>query len=76
MEAAVVSTSRYFVSRDGSVWKVTKETHVLGRYGTKQHAADAARAMARADLPSHVLIQGFDGRYQLEWSYEPLPPRG
>ncbi len=71
--------SRYLVSSDGDAWKVVEEGGSrLRRHALKRLAILAAIDLAQANPPSQVLVQGRDGRFQVEWTYglDPYPSPG
>ncbi|MEX0984907.1 MAG: DUF2188 domain-containing protein [Actinomycetota bacterium] len=71
--------TRYLVSPDEDAWKVAEEGgRRFTRHALKRLAIRAAIDLAQTNPPSQVLIQGRDGRFQVEWTYglDPYPPPG
>jgi hypothetical protein len=62
----------------GGNWKVTHGGSTLDTHANKADAIASARAWAKANPPSQVLVQKQDGTWQVEWTYgdDPFPPRG
>jgi hypothetical protein len=73
-----MARNKFYVSPEGTNWKVTFEQQVLSRHATKETALEAARTVAHANQPSQVLVQKQDGTFQTEWTYgdDPYPPKG
>ena len=67
--------SFYVLSHENS-WAVRLNDGIIGRFGSQQDAAQAAKRIARDKQPSQVLVQGRDGKWQEESTYgdAPYPP--
>lgn len=73
-----MARKRYDVSPNGSMWKVTHSGATLSNHLTKSAAVDAGVTVARANMPSQLIIHRADGTIEDERTYgdDPFPPRG
>lgn len=75
-----MSRNRFHVSKHPKGWKVKREGAMRSSslHQTKSAAVRAARAIARKNRPSQLLVHGRSGRYQSESTYgqDPYPPEG
>ena len=64
--------ARYFLFDTGSGWAVTLEGHVMGKYGSRTEAREAAIVMAdlmgAMNHDADVMISGADG-LELVWTF-------
>lgn len=73
-----MARKRYDVSPAGTSWKVTHLGSTLSNHSIKQDAIDAGVKVARANVPSQLIIHRADGTIEDERTYgdDPFPPRG
>jgi hypothetical protein len=67
-----MSRAEYFVLRDGYRWKVRlngEDCSFQTQSEAMKAAIDAAQAAGRAGLDAQVLVQGYSGFWQSEWTY-------
>lgn len=65
----------YHVATQGDGWKVELEgaTRAASKHPTKDEALGAARELAKANLPSGVVVHKMDGTIQTQYSYDDEP---
>lgn len=68
----------YRVVPDRDNWNVTHEAAVLSRHYLKSEAIEAGKKVARANMPSQLVIHRADGTFETEYTYgqDPYPPVG
>lgn len=73
-----MARKRYDVVHKNGLWCVTHSGETLSRHFTKSFAVDAGIQVARANVPSQLLIHREDGTIEDERTYgnDPYPPRG
>jgi hypothetical protein len=77
-----MARKHYYVSPDGSTWKVTLDGVLQGHHYTQKSAiraaVDAAHADGKVGHNAEVRVQGIDGQFRTEWTYgsDPYPPPG
>lgn len=68
----MVSLARFFVlpSREGD-WLIYKEgiQRAVHRLEEKENAVETAKAMAREDAPSEVMVERRDGSFHLQYAF-------
>jgi hypothetical protein len=68
------SVSRFFVlPSNGGDWLIFKEgiQRAVHRVAAKDNAVETARAMARAEAPSEVIVERRDGSLRRHYTFAP-----
>lgn len=74
-----MARKQFFVSPDGSAWKVQSNGTTLSRHQTQATAIRAATDAAHRHVgDAQVMVQRADGTFRIEWTYghDPYPPPG
>ena len=73
-----MARKRYDVVPNGSAWRVTHQRMTLSNHARKPDAIDAGVRVARANMPSQLVIHRADGTIEDERTYgdDPFPPPG
>jgi hypothetical protein len=68
----------YHVVPSAGLWQVKHSGLVVSTHYTKDAAVDAGRRVAKANVPSQLVVHRADGTIETEWTYgdDPYPPRG
>jgi hypothetical protein len=74
----VAARKVYHVVPDGDMWRVKHDGTVVSSHYTKAAAVDAGRTVAKANIPSQLVVHKSDGAIETEWTYgdDPYPPKG
>ena len=68
----VSSVARFFVlPSNGGDWLIFKEgiQRAVHRVAAKDNAVETAKAMARADSPSEVIVERRDGKFRRHYAF-------
>ena len=59
-------------------WVVTHQGQTLSRHVLKDDAVTAGTKVAKANIPSQLIVHRMDGTIEYEYTYgdDPFPPKG
>lgn len=73
-----MSRNIYHVVPDSGNWQVKHNGQVLSSHYYKESAIESGRRIAKANMPSQLVVHKADGTIEYEYTYgsDPYPPKG